>query len=882
MAQRPDYIYSGGNVVMHPPLRLGSSEMYGFFVKGSRDKLQRTVDETLNAAAAGRMRFKVLSPYVLLTFTRVQHAQSTDPVDSAKGWGKETDIVTWVMVGQVLPGQTRIHHIYVYPCHIFVDDAMALINGRELYGYPKYACEYTMPAAGEEPSAFTLAAKGFQPFGTDTQLAMHPLLEVKASQARGPHTPLQDWDQLVKQLLELLASEVDALDLDAAGWEQVEQALLKPQLDQIFLKQFPDGAGEKAVYQAIVTAPAVVKQVHSVELLGYSYDCTLHAFDSFPLDRTLGLQLGAQPAILPFHLSFDFEVTQGEELVDNSQVQPQKVAILGGGVGAMTAAYYLSDQPGWQNRYDITVYQMGWRIGGKGASGRNPAMGQRIEEHGLHIWFGFYDNAFALMQEAYELLQRPPGAPLATWRDAFKPQHFVTLTEYINEQWKIWPIDTPIKPGEPGRASERIDLWSTSLTLYAWIRQWLPEAHRELELAEPTPVVQACGGAHPDWLLRLAAAVGHEQERLANDARRLGDALHDFALTLPADLSQHTEQHRELMRATLYCIRDWMAQTAARQLDLSDRLRRLYICIDLACTALIGMLEDGVFTHGFDVINDIDFYAWLTEHGANQEYTVHSAPVRGFYDLVFAYEDGDFDRPNIEAGTMLHGMLRVAVAYHGGMMWKMQAGMGDTVFTPLYQVLKARGVKFKFFHKVEELRPAADGSGVVDEIRLTRQADVTRGPDHYEPLVDVKGLACWPSSPNYGQILPAQAELLQANSINLESNWSNWPELYQQHFGQPLPELTLKRGRDFDLVVYGISVASMTGLCPQLLAQSPPLERMAKRVKTVATQAYQVWLDKSTPELGWSSFAPGDGQEPVLSGFTEPFDTWAPMDQLLR
>ena len=32
--------------------------------------------------------------------------------------------------------------------------------------------------------------------------------------------------------------------------------------------------------------------------------------------------------------------------------------------------------------------------------------------------------------------------------------------------------------------------------------------------------------------------------------------------------------------------------------------------------------------------------------------------------------------------------------------------------------------------------------------------------------------------------------------------------------------------------------------------------------------------------MGWSNW-PADEQEPVLSGFTEPFDTWAPMDQLL-
>lgn len=48
MAERPNYIYQGGNVIMHSPLQLTNSEMYGFFVKGDLKNLQRTVDSTLN------------------------------------------------------------------------------------------------------------------------------------------------------------------------------------------------------------------------------------------------------------------------------------------------------------------------------------------------------------------------------------------------------------------------------------------------------------------------------------------------------------------------------------------------------------------------------------------------------------------------------------------------------------------------------------------------------------------------------------------------------------------------------------------------------------------------------------------------------------------
>ena len=875
---RPDYLYSAGNVLMHPPLVLGQSEQYGFFVKGRRAALQRTVDQTLNAASAGQMQFKVLSPYVLLTFTDVQRACSGDPVDRAKGWGREIDIVTWVMVGQILPGQTKLNHIYVYPAHIWVDDCMALINGRELYGYPKYECAYTMPKAAGDALEFSLACKGFQPFSPESLLQMHPLLAVRPDAPVPPPTPLQDLEALLRQAVQVLASDADALDLTLAGWEQVIQTLLSPGLDQVFLKQFPAGDGVKAVYQAVVTAPAKIDRIRAVELLTGPFTCTLHPFASFPLDRSLGWPLGAQPAILPFHVSMDFHVTPAVELVDNSAVQPRQVAIIGGGVGAMTAAFYLSDQPGWQSRYEITVYQMGWRLGGKGASGRNAAAGQRIEEHGLHIWFGFYENAFALMRRAYELLARPPGAPLATWEEAFRPQHFFALAEKIRGDWEVWPIDTPDKPGQPGDGGERVSLWDIVVTACEWIAQWLHElskAHAD------APVLSQ--GAHEGWLHALAGHVEREVEHLAGDVRETAAALHAFARDLGADLAAHDPAHHAVVHAGLRGLHDWLKRSWPTPDDIATDLRRLYICADLAITSLVGMFEDHVLTEGFDVINDIDFRDWLAKHGANVEVSVASAPVRGLYDLCFAFEDGNPDRPNMEAGTMLHGTLLMVFAYRGAIMWKMQAGMGDVVFTPLYQLLRQRGVTFKFFHQVEELLPAADGDSV-ERIVLTRQADVTRGADHYEPLVDVKGLACWPSAPQVGQIVPAQAALLQSKDINLESFWSDWPQVYEAAFGRPLPQVVLERGRDFDLVVFGASAASVPVLAPRLVERSPALQRMTAAVKTVATQAYQVWLTKDLAGLGWTTKSADPahaGEEPVLTAFSEPYDTWASMQQLI-
>jgi uncharacterized protein with NAD-binding domain and iron-sulfur cluster len=884
MSTRPSYIYQGGSALMHAPLQLKNAEMYGFFVRGELARLQATLDGTLNQVAGRRMRFKALSPYVLLTFTRVGHADSAVAADQAKGWLEEIDIVTWIMTG-AMDEEGELAHIYYYPAHIFVDDGMALINGRELFGYPKYLCEYEIPAAGAEPLRCAVAAKGFHPFSPQTKIAMHPLLEMNATCANGDETPVESLFDLIEEAIKLFLSIPDFFNLDAAGWDDIVSLLRHPRIDQIFLKQFPDSAGIKAVYQAILAAPATIDKIHGGGLLAYDYECVLHAFDSFPLHETLGLRLGPQQAILPYRLHFDFTAQPGEELIDNSRVAPKKIAVLGGGVGSMTAAYYLSDQPGWQNNYDITVYQQGWRLGGKGASGRNARYGQRIEEHGLHIWFGFYTNAFKMIKEAYASLDRPAGAPLATWRDAFKQHDYVALSEQVGEHWRHWSIVFPTLPGEPGVGDQEISMWQLAVAMMGWIEQWINSIDH-LTGALERPAQPEYHGVLPDWLHRLAEGVANTVEELADDFTLAASALTGMVANMSADVRVHSETEHHALAGVVGGVRGrlrvryrGLIEQADTDADLADDIRRLFICLDLGLTVMKGVFHDGVIRHGFDVINDIDLRDWLRKHGGDDELCVDSTVVRGFYDLVFAYEDGDFQKPNAEAGTMLRAMARVGLCYKGGVMFKMQAGMGDTVFTPLYEVLRKRGVKFKFFHKVEELVPRGRE---IDSIRMTRQVDLA-GADpaaDYDPLVDVKGLACWPSQPDFDQIDPDQAALLQEKEINLESYWSDWPRVYRERFDKALPALTLKHGVDFDEVVFGISVGSLPALCPQLLAQSPALLATAEKVRTVATQAYQVWLDKDLAQMGWSHQP--RGQQPVLCSFSEPYDTWAPMDHLLE
>ncbi|HEX3332997.1 MAG TPA: FAD-dependent oxidoreductase, partial [Acidimicrobiales bacterium] len=235
--------------------------------------------------------------------------------------------------------------------------------------------------------------------------------------------------------------------------------------------------------------------------------------------------------------------------------------------------------------------------------------------------------------------------------------------------------------------------------------------------------------------------------------------------------------------------------------------------------------------------------------------------LRGMYDLVFGYEGGDPARPRFSAGLGLQLATKMLLGYSGAPFWKMQAGMGEVIFAPLYQVLRDRGVEFRFFHRVDALRVAADGRSIA-AVDLGVQAEVAGGGS-YDPLIRVKDLPCWPDAPLRSQL--RSGELPQ--HVDLESFWSP---------PRDAGRCTLEAGKDFDAVVFAISLGMVPHLCGELLAAAPAWRSMVDNVGVVATQAFQLWLSDDERDLGWSG-PPGV----TMSGFVTPFDTWASMSHLL-
>ncbi len=834
------YVERGGEQVFRGPFLQSGTGYRAFVIRADRDRLAALCERTFVRPTGGAVRVRPITDAVLVSFAGIERISSLDPEHARFGTMPETDLVFWVPV-EVRCGEERLVAWFIP--YIFVDAPPAMATGREHYGFPKSVGAIHMPPLGSD-APHAVDTMVIERLGVGSVTAPMRLLEV----VKGGPAP--STTEQLRALSGLFGVTIDAL---AGSLRNV----FTRDLPVLFLRQLRDVAEpSRAAFTEVLVASTRTRAVREVGHFRDGYTLRLAAAESHPIGADLGLA-AETPIEAAFHMDFDFEMGLGRPLWRSTggDVGPgrkrdtgeqarsrgpdgrERIVVLGGGIGALSAVYEITDQPGWAERYDITVYQMGWRLGGKGASGRNADAGQRIEEHGLHIWFGFYENAFRLMRRCYAEAGRAPGTPLATWRDAFHPHSRFVVQEEVNGAWVPWDTSYPTNDALPGDASPELTPVDLARQLARWGGALLEEAIEQLRARNRrSRIGTAAFGA-------LAGAVRVVQQATLR-------AIDDPTLRDSATLASVTEARRKLQGLL------------EREIEGDTLLRRAWIGVDWVLTNLHGMIRDGVLEHGFDVINHWDYQAWMRHHGAS-EMTIRSAPVRAGYDLVFAFRDGDPDKPDFAAGVGLYGLLRMFFTYKGAVAWKMQGGMGDVVFTPLYEVLKRRGVRFAFFHKVEELGLSDDGARI-GSVRIARQA-TPRGD--YQPLVTVKGVACWPDRPDHDQLVEGEA----LRGVDLESTWNGW---------EPVERATLREGTDFDSVILGIPVGALRKVCAPLVAARREWRDMVENVSTVCTHAFQLWTTPDLAGLGWTGTLATD-EAPIVGSYVEPTDTWADMTHLV-
>lgn len=557
----------------------------------------------------------------------------------------------------------------------------------------------------------------------------------------------------------------------------------------------------------------------------------------------------------------------------------KKIAILGGGMASLSAAYELTDYKGWQDHYEITLYQVGWRLGGKTATGRGAC--DRIEEHGIHILQGWYDTTFRLLRSIYDERKKEglaPGSPLQDlFKDGLIANNTTLMTEFIPElgKWCNWPLIFPETTEQPGLGGP-LPTWAVirkgiAITLemllgspYAknesHLIKWILDHFFPDDKTDPASSLQTKGGCLPALLKPFAGKIGTGVKKEFNDIIEAlqkevkaegsnGHRKHNLILDILERYIKHIEKEGLPYKE---------GETPARHVALG-------ICF--AYYNLKGVLKDvynpDTKQFDFDKINKYDYREWLGLQGAPQ-WLVDSVIVRFFYTGTFANlvnENGGA----VAAGTALQFFAK-SVGYKGSFVYQMVYGTGEVMVMPMYEVLKHRGVKFKFFHKIQQVHYAKGGN--IECISFAEQVQLA--VPEYNPVKKIMEgtLSAWPAEPLYEQLNPADAEKLIAGKVNLEDPWADWTD-YKQ--GQ------LQKGTDFDEVILGIPVGTLKTICSEIIENNERWKLMAENVKTTPTQSAQLWFLPSLEELGFDRASwglPSKNGAPNVVVYQNPMYSW--------
>jgi uncharacterized protein with NAD-binding domain and iron-sulfur cluster len=568
-------------------------------------------------------------------------------------------------------------------------------------------------------------------------------------------------------------------------------------------------------------------------------------------------------------------------------MKERRIVIVGGGMAALAAAFELTRTKALQARHKVTIYQMGWRLGGKAATGRDANW--RVVEHGLHVWFGFYENAARLLKDAYLEWKAPPGQSICSWDGALKARRTTVIGDGDNTD--IVQLTWPRTDGSPGDEGADLSLWRCIAQLLGVIRAFYGQVAERARLpatrfdADPMLIalLWSAGVTVSDILVESS---DRPMQVTPPEALVLGETWAERLSTEPS--LQNAEQARGLvawLRTTAVCIR--------ANSDFNKEPQGIFLSelIDVG-TAVVGGVVLDMLIAGRTVfeLDRMDFREWLVCNGAARDSAYRSRVVRALYDSTFQYCEGDRRRPSYAAGSAVQAVLRLFGTYRDAFAFKMQAGMGEVVVAPIYGVLKQRGVKFEFFHKLSriDLTPERDA---ISRLIFARQVFLKNRT--YTPTIDPKPengyLLCWPDAPLWDQIKDGSE--LAKQGLDLESYWCL----------QKVEDVPLARGPDFDDVILAIPLGGFKklnaapGPCDELMAASGRFRAMTEALTLVPSVSVQAWCTRTLEELGWP---PGEPQHaadepaaltdrppveaPQMSTGPRPLNIWADMSQVLR
>lgn len=766
---------------------------------------------------------------------------------------------------------------FIYMPRLYLNAELPRLLGVYLYGYEKQEADIDRKFPGSEPSDGSpsdVRSGHYRVIDRETEA---PLLQATlvAEGSRGAPGSFASFAQL-RPLFEMptLSQAARIWDSDAARSDT-----LSPFLASNLVYGFDDpSAWLEPVRVELTISPAFTPRglggTYHVPALSSGASAGPSVVGAFRTSVKLGVALPTSPATLRYPVP--------------PPAKRQRVVVLGGGPAACAAAYWLARQ---RDRYEVHMYTQGFRLGGKCAAGRNPKADMRVEEHGLHAFLGFYENAFRTVRSVYQTAGIAIDEGGQSLGGAFIGSNQNGLMADRATLWKYFRTPLGLNDRVPGHVPEDAsdddhDLSLAASGSVAGMGEVMVEAFRHA--ARQT---QGMNRRNVEASRHLAQGV-HDPENdgvlrglLERVRDRVAEVRDDMVASLakdPPELLQYIVRYLE-DRAERQ-IAHWLSEGTDGPLGPVVRFCRLVIRLldryvarnpgddevwyrwmglSTTLTAIVGIIEDRV-TH-LDQLDGEDMWAWFGRHGLDprllpeslREHPVEggqkegSPAIAGVYETLFAHSTTEAAPRDMAAGVGLRWMFLTAFGYAGFPAYEFKYSCPQTLLTPYYRALtEALGVKIHFFHRVTELQVEGTGDQRrLAGVKLQRQATVQGGPAAYRPFApnmppsNPAELPDWPIEPNYDQLV--EGEQLRAQNVDLEDPYSPWPGV---------GEVELRQGDDFDLCILGIALGALPPLTrtlwhPESPQHDPRWTTMLKDISVIQTLSLQLWFNRPESEL---------------------------------
>jgi hypothetical protein len=305
-----------GSSCGEPPGVFTGATMHLFGLAADRNVMQALVDQFLNPVAAPHVQYEAVVGQSLLTMLDI--AKGTTAVE-AIGWLPGRECALWIPLIETtflqltfppqLPPPPRV---VMWSPYIFINYAIGMVTGREVWGWSKGLADIDFPQPGSAAPQFDLSTVIFREFDATQPGGKEVLFEIRGN---GPLDTLPTWLSLDDAAVDIIA--------ELTGFDPVDVTspfLLSPDFPAIALKQFRDSSAPAlACYQAIVNSPVRITNFRGGGFHSATFELEIATCASHPVvEKFLGGAPSTPSTVVPIEwgafINFDFDALAGSEI----------------------------------------------------------------------------------------------------------------------------------------------------------------------------------------------------------------------------------------------------------------------------------------------------------------------------------------------------------------------------------------------------------------------------------------------------------------------------------------------------------------------------------------------------------------------------------------